>query len=366
MLRLGRDGMALTMGVDLEWASIDLRQAQTDPAEGPGRIQATRPVGLHYDYDVVSMGFAPFLQLEHEWDESWRLVAGARWEYVHYDYSNHLPDGNTRDDGQPCGFDGCFYTRPADRSDRFSHLAPSIGVSYLLSENATLFLNLAQGYRVPQSIEMYRLQAGQVTPDLEPERIDALELGWRGAREALSFELTAFLMHKKDSVYRDAEGFNVSGARSRHRGIEAAVDWRPARDWWLSLDASYARHTYDFDYANPRGESFVSGNDMDTAPRWLGSMDFRYEPTASLSLGLQWVHLGRYFLEPLNRFTYPGHELVNLRAGWRVSARSSLVLRCNNALDERVADRADYGRGDYRYLPGRGREWFAEWRVSER
>jgi outer membrane receptor protein involved in Fe transport len=365
MLRLDRGATAWSMGVDLEWASIDLRQAQQHPAEGPSRIRETRPVGLHYDYDVVSVGAAPFLQVEHAWRESWRLTAGVRWEYVHYDYSNHLPDGNTRDDGQPCGFGGCFYTRPADRDDRFSHLAPSLGVSYLLSENATLFLSLAQGFRVPQSIELYRLQSGQVTPDLEPERIDALELGWRGAWEALSFELTAFLMHKKDSVYRDAEGFNVSGARSRHRGVEAAVSWQPARDWWLSFNASYARHTYDFDYVNPRGESFVSGNDMDTAPRWLGGMDIRYEPTASLSLGLQWVHLGRYFLEPRNRFTYPGHDLLNLRAAWRLSARSSLVLRCNNVLDERVADRADYGRGDYRYLPGRGREWFAEWRVSE-
>jgi hypothetical protein len=36
----------------------------------------------------------------------------------------------------------------------------------------------------------------------------------------------------------------------------------------------------------------------------------------------------------------------------------------NNITDEAVADRADFGAGDYRYLPGRGREMFVEFRYS--
>jgi hypothetical protein len=37
-----------------------------------------------------------------------------------------------------------------------------------------------------------------------------------------------------------------------------------------------------------------------------------------------------------------------------------LVFRLNNLADKPIAERADFGSGDYRYLPGRGRELFVE------
>jgi outer membrane receptor protein involved in Fe transport len=165
-------------------------------------------------------------------------------------------------------------------------------------------------------------------------------------------------------VFRDAEGFNVSGARTRHHGIEAALDWQFSEAWALDIDATWARHRYDFDTPPGQGERFVSGNDADSAPRWLGSFDVRYEPGGRLRLGLQWLYLGKYFLDAENRFRYPGHRLVNLRVAVRVNPEFHLMLRLNNATDEAVADRADFGFGDYRYFPGRGRELFAEIRYT--
>lgn len=55
----------------------------------------------------------------------------------------------------------------------------------------------------------------------------------------------------------------------------------------------------------------------------------------------------------------PGHALVNLRAGLQLSSQFELSLHLNNITDQRVADRADFAGGNYRYLPGRGRELFA-------
>ena len=40
------------------------------------------------------------------------------------------------------------------------------------------------------------------------------------------------------------------------------------------------------------------------------------------------------------------------------------MLRLNNVTDRALADRADHAFGDYRYFPGRGREFFAELRYS--
>lgn len=349
-------------GLDIEWADVFVRQTQSGPAEGSPRQRATRPQGRHYDYEVEAISMAVFGQAEYQLSERVSVGAGLRFEYIHYDYDNLMLAGNTRDDGSGCGFGGCLYTRPADRTDSFSNLVPNLSAGFLLNDDTKVYASLARGYRVPQMTELYRLQNGQQVSDLDSENIDSFEVGLRTSRSTFFGELSVFAMRKWDSVFRDAEGFNVSGARSSHRGMEADINWQFAPDWMLSANASYARHTYDFDFMPPRGEQFVSGNDIDTAPRWLASARLRFDPTNAWWAELAWVYLGEYYLEPQNRFTYPGHNLLNLRLGTSLSKAFELVARLNNITDKSVADRADFAGGNYRYLPGRGRELFVELR----
>jgi outer membrane receptor protein involved in Fe transport len=73
--------------------------------------------------------------------------------------------------------------------------------------------------------------------------------------------------------------------------------------------------------------------------------------------------MGRYFVDAENRFDYPGHDLLNLRATLEATRRLTITARLNNIADRAIADRADYAFGDYRYFPGRGRELFVEFRV---
>ena len=186
----------------------------------------------------------------------------------------------------------------------------------------------------------------------------------RNIQQRLTLDISLFAMQKRDSVYRDADGFNVTGGRSKHRGIEFSVDWQLATDWALSIDASYARHTYNFDVVASRGEAFVSGRDVDTAPRWLGSMELQYQPSERVDLGLQWTSIGKYYLDAENQFSYPGHSIANLRAGIRLTQQWRVIFRLNNIADRDIADRADFAFGNYRYFPGRGRELFAEIRYT--
>jgi outer membrane receptor protein involved in Fe transport len=227
-----------------------------------------------------------------------------------------------------------------------------------------IFASAASGFRAPQALELYRLQNGQQVADLDSERIASVEAGWRSGRKAWSAEVTVFAMRKRDSVFRDAEGFNVTGARSRHIGVEASIDWQVSPEWQISIDSSYARHAYDFTYLSGRGVKFIAGRDIDTAPRWLGNAGLEFRPAPWLRLGLQWRVVGDYYLDAENRFRYPGHELLNLRTGLRLSPEIDLVLRLNNVMGTEFADRADYASGKYRYLPGRGREMFAELRYT--
>ncbi len=347
-------------GVDVEWSNAAITETQFGPAEGSGFLVETRPEGRHYDFDVVSASVAPYVQSDIELSGALTLGIGLRAEFTRYEYDNRLLDGNTRDDGTPCGFGGCLFTRPADRSDSFFNVAPKTSLNYRLGPATSLYAVAARGFRAPQMTELYRLQSGQQVADLDSERIDSVELGVRHDTGDLSVDMAAFAMRKRGSVFRDAQGFNVNGARTRHDGIEAALDWRFAPAWSLAVNATYARHRYDFDTIAARGESFVAGHDVDTAPRWMGSLEFRYDAGGRAWAALQWVHMGRYFVDAENRFDYPGHDLLNLRAAFDASRRVTVSARLNNLADTGFADRADYAFGDFRYFPGRGRELFVE------
>ncbi len=163
---------------------------------------------------------------------------------------------------------------------------------------------------------------------------------------------------------RDAEGFNVSGGRSRHTGIELNADGDLLRGLRIAIAATYARHVYDFDRFAAQGETFFAGRDVDTAPCWLGSIEGFYTPLPVLSLALQWTTIGGYYLDAENAHEYAGHTLWNARATLAFRPGWDLVARLDNVTDTRYADRAVFGFGDYRYFPGRGRDLFVELRYS--
>jgi len=357
-------GLRTTLGLDVEWSDIFLEEFQSGPTGGSEFLNETRPQGQHYDFDVEAWTVAPYVHADFDVGDRVTVGAGVRAEYAKYRYDNRMLAGNTRDDGTECGFGGCLYTRPADRSDSFTNLAPKLTATFTATDATTFYATAGRGFRAPQVTELYRLQSGQSVADLESERIDSVELGARGGSRSWVADLSVYAMRKTGSVYRDADGFAVSGGKSRHAGAELGLDWQFASRWRTSIDVTYGRHKYDFDASAQRGGTFVSGRDVDTAPRWLASAELFFEPNDSVDVALQWTTIGAYYLDAENMHTYPGHELLNLRATLQSGRNLSVSLRLLNVLDRDIADRADYAFGNYRYFPGRGRELFVEFLYS--
>ncbi len=356
-------GSLLATGLDLEWSDAFLNQVQEQAATGRPRQVAIRPVGAHYDYAVQSSSAALFLQGSFEVGDAVSLHAGVRAEYAHHNYRNRMLTGNTRDDGSPCDFGGCLYTRPASRSNHYTTLVPNFSAVWRLRDNASVYATLARGSRIPQSLELYRLQNGQDLADLKPETGDSAEFGYRNNSESWNADIAIFAMRKRNGTFRDSDGFNVSGARSRHSGIEMDLSFLALANLQIDVNASYAQHTYDFD-STSGSQLIVSGNDIATAPRWLGSLGANLEASKLLTLGLQWQFVGSYYLDPENRFRYDGHAIANFRAIFRRHPKFEIAFRVGNVFDRRFADRAVFANGDYRYLPGRAREYFIELRTS--
>lgn len=358
------EGAQLILGLDGELASGSLLQQQDGPTtDGPPAANVIRPAGKHYDYTVDSALLAPYLQWQKPLTERLTLTAGLRLEWLQYDYDNRMLDGNTDEDGVACPGTGCLYTRPADRSDRFTNWGPRLGLSWRLSDSTAVWTTTSRGFRPPEATELYRLQRGQQVADLGSEQIDGIEAGLRHLGESVSVELAAFWMDKDNLILRDSLGFNVSGGRTRHRGIEYDLGWTIGRGWRLVGSGTWALHTYEFNGGIEQGEQVTRGNDVDTAPRDLHSLRLNYR-RERLDAELEWQHVGPYWANAANTARYPGHDLLNLRVAFQASDALAATIRITNLADTAYADRADYAFGDYRYFPGRGRAAFVElsWR----
>lgn len=337
-------------GLDLEYTDASLQEVQAEP------FSANQPAGVHYDYNVGATVAALFGQLRSQWQSPWELSAGVRFEHSNYDYNNRAGDGAA------CGpdADNCRFFRPADREDDFNEWSLNVGVSYELTANTLSYLRLARGFRAPQATELYRLQAGQESADLDAEEIDNIELGLRGNWSGRAgYQLSVYYMEKSEVVFQDADRQNVAGADTEHYGAELSLQYKLGKNWSLAADASLARHRYASDADLLGSSGAIEGNDIDTAPKAFGSARINWDLTALTgrdgNAELEWVYMGDYYLEPDNEHEYDGHSLLNLRVSTRLWKNCSAALRVTNLLDEDYAERADFGFGNYRYFVGQPR-----------
>lgn len=85
-----------------------------------------------------------------------------------------------------------------------------------------------------------------------------------------------------------------------------------------------------------------------------------WTPDTRTTLELEWLRVGRYYLEPTDAYDYPGHDLLHLRLRRDLGHSLMLSVRITNLTDKDYAERADYAFGDYRYFVGEPRSLFVE------
>ena len=331
--------VSFVVGIDADRTRGSLRETQARPTQPAGYTQ-----GLHYDYVVDADVLAAYGQASWTFAPDWRVVAGLRGERTTYDYDNRAPTGDV----------GRF-RRAADRSDTFETLTPKLGVIRSFS-GGSVWLNLARGARAPQVADLYSLQTLQQPGAQKEETIDSAELGARFRLGDARIEATAFAMEKKNAAFRNADGITVPFAATDHRGVELA-GFTPVTD---ALDfagwITYARHTYAFSDSSARaGESIRKGDEVDTAPRWVWNARATWRPIDGLSTELEWVRMGQYATNAANTRTYPGHDVLNLRARYALTSTVEVAAAVRNLANVDYAERADFAFGSDRYFPGEPR-----------
>ena len=318
----------------------------------PEAFSANIPQGMHYDYEVTSRVYSPFAQLNWLLGDSTQLLAGLRYEHTELDYNNQLSDGSA------CAttVSVCRFIRPADIQLTYQQWSHKLGLNHQLNANTNFYAQWSEGYRVPQTSELFRLQDNQNNADLNPEQSQSFELGLRANILSSYFDLSAFYLDKDNVILQDTQRQTINNGASSHRGIELSLRSQLSEQFYLAAAGTYAVHRYDS--ALTISQQDISNNDIDTAPRSMGSVQLGWQDDSGQQIELEYLSMGSYYLDPENSASYGGHKLLNLRASTLLTDSIKLSLRLLNVTDQDYAERADIAFGNYRYFVGEPRSVF--------
>ena len=348
----------LISGFQFDLSSAELTETQKDALTTSSAFNnATRPKGKHYDYEVDSIVYAIFGGIEDFYlNENLSFFADARAEFIEYDYSNKMISGNTREDGSKCGFGGCYYNRPSDRSDNFDETSARAGIETNF-ERVNYFAQVSLGFRPPQINEAYRLQKKQTTSDLSSETLTMFEVGSQFDLNTISGSISLYQSKKKNSIFRDAENFIVDNGKTDHQGVELSLNWTINTSSRLISNITYGNHKYDFETDTSMREKIRTGNYIDTAPKLMANLIWDIALIDNSSLAFEIEHMGPYYTDAANLHEYEGHTLYHSRFSQTLSDSMKYFLRIDNLFDKAYAERADFNAfGGDRYFPGLPRE----------
>ncbi|MBB6610648.1 TonB-dependent receptor [Pontibacter sp. Tf4] len=286
------------------------------------------------NYSVDLLNTAVYTQFEINPVERLKAVAALRYDRLDFNFDNHL---------QPGAFTGA-----PDEKNGFKSLTPKLGMTYDLGKDKGVYANYSVGFTPPQITELYR---GVQVPTLKPANYNNYELGgWisfantRGYLDVSLYQLDGtneiVSVRLEDGSYE-----NQNAGRTRHRGVEYTLKYAPVENLNFRFSGTNARHTY-INFSEKGME--LNGKEMATAPRFISNTEVVYKPAMvkGLRLGLEWQHMGKYYLDAANSEKYNGYDLLNARIGYTIGGLElwTNVLNLTNELYATTADKYSYGK----------------------
>lgn len=255
---------------------------------------------------------------------SWRITPGVRLEHINSQREDALTGQN--------------FNRKNNKA------LPQLNVAYLVTQDLTVFTNYGKSFGPVQNTQ---LNQNSSTNPLQPETATTTELGARWQGRNLSAEATLFNIDFDNQI--ESDGVNVGGVptyrnlgKTKHRGIETAVDYSFDKESVLSGLNVYANYTYTQATFNNTGAT--NGNDLPFYSRNTDTIGTRYQ-TGAWTFNLSSTHQSRQYVDDANgvaenalgnRGVVPGYRVWNAQAGWKVPGQKGfdILAGINNLTDK--------------------------------
>lgn len=294
----------------------------------------------HYRNNINN--YAAFVNMELSPVKELRIVASLRYDLFRYKFDNYL---------KPSAYSGS-----PDTLNRFSAISPKIGFTYNFNRNVGVYANYSQGFVPPQVTDMYK---GVKVPNLDPAVFYNYEAGgWVSLfNNKLSADISLYYLKGNNEVVSvkldDGSTENRNAGKTSHKGIELGINATPVKDVTFRLSGAYSLH--EFINFNEKGIAY-NGNAMNGAPNWIYNAEAWYRPSfvKGLRLGIEWQHIGDYWLDPTNTTKYAGYNAVHVRIGYQWKNLETWV-NVVNVGDSYYAYTASKSSSGYSYNPAEPR-----------
>ena len=289
---------------------------------------------------------AAFGEVEYEALDNLFLIAGIRYSTEKRDFRQVRSNGVVNAD-----------------SERWSDWAPRVSVRYALNDWSNIYATYSSGFKSGT----YNITANSSTP-VNPENVEAFELGYKNSGSRISFGTSAFYYNYKDlqvqalnSVTGLTQLTNAGVAEIYGFDIDASANWE---NFILQTGFAYTHATYDdfqnaqVNLPNPNGLGNIAvspfdatGNFLDRAPEFTANASATYfAPVGGgeLAATLAGRYSSEFFFEAANRIRQDAHLLLNGQLSWTPASESFRVsVWGQNLTDVRYAQyKPDTTRGD--------------------
>ncbi len=308
-----------------------------------------------------------FTEANYEFSEKTTLSIGLNLNETAYKLADRFEVSNTNPDQS-----GSF---------KFKNIvSPKFGVSYLISNNISLFTSVSHGFS-PISLNETLLPNGQINTNLKPETGWNFEIGTRGSllHKKMQYNLSVYRLHIKNLLVsrRTAEDefIGINAGKTQHDGLELGLNyqWLQNKKITLSTFLNYTLNNFSFKEFIDDTDNF-SGNDLTGVPSDVFNTGIIFDTTFGFYGNINFQYVGSMPITDSNSLYSNSYNLTNFKIGYQSNLDKNLKINVffgiNNIFDEKYASQilintTGFGNNAPRYYyPGNPTNYFTGCNVN--
>ena len=174
---------------------------------------------------------------------------------------------------------------------------PKIGLSYKLNPNSLLYVSYARANREPNRTDY------ESNPDIQPERLNDIEFGWRLRNKNMSLNLNSYFMLYDEQLVLTGEIDDVGNPKRTNSGssyrigleIENRINISELFSFETNLTLSSNKNKNIFSMVDGALYNYGKTN-ISFSPSFVGSNAIIYQPSEKISLSLLLKYVGKQYM----------------------------------------------------------------------
>ena len=221
------------------------------------------------DGDVDITAYGVFAEATYAFNPQWSVVAGLRFNYEEREGSGAFI------------FDAAGLNVSTDQEEDWDEFTPRLTVQYQPTDDVLAYFTYTKAFKSGV------INTGSLSPPLDPETVDAYELGVKGtaADGVLSYALAAFFYEYQDLQISFVDATStvstINAAEAENYGLElelnAIFDNGFSVDFFVTYLSAEYKEFFNGDYANGFAITDLSGNTLPNAPETTAKLGLNYE-----------------------------------------------------------------------------------------